>query len=88
MSHLRDKYRTVLAEKMLQFKFPPAHSVCIPAGEAQGFTPLYSWGVLPYWATKRMTIFRTAQGRAAPVGREEMDVRSRRVSSTHAWRGR
>jgi hypothetical protein len=23
-----------------------------------------------------------------PVGREEMDVRSRRVSSTHAWMGR
>ena len=29
-----------------------------------------------------------ARGRAVPVGREEMDVRSRRVSSTHAWRGR
>ena len=33
-------------------------------------------------------VFRTARGRAAPVGREEMDVRSRRVSSTHALRGR
>jgi hypothetical protein len=30
---------TVLDEKMLQFKFPAAHSVRFPAGEAQGFTP-------------------------------------------------
>jgi hypothetical protein len=44
--------------------------------------------VLPYSATKRITVFRTARGRAAPVGREEMDVRSRRVSSTHALMGR
>jgi hypothetical protein len=35
-----------------------------------------------------MTVFKTARGRAAPVGREEMDVRSRRVSSTHDWMGR
>jgi len=35
-----------------------------------------------------MTVLRTARGQADPVGREEMDVRSRRVSSTHAWRGR
>jgi hypothetical protein len=27
-------------------------------------------------------------GRAAPVGREEMEVRNRRVSSTRAWLGR
>jgi hypothetical protein len=44
--------------------------------------------VLPYSATKRITVFKTARGRAAPVGREEMDVRSRWVSSTHAWMGR
>jgi hypothetical protein len=44
--------------------------------------------VLPYSATKRITVFRTTHGRAAPVGREEMDVRSRQVSSTHAWMGR
>jgi hypothetical protein len=31
---------TVLAEKMLQFKLPASHSARIPAGEAQGFTPL------------------------------------------------
>jgi hypothetical protein len=29
----------VLAEKMLEFKLPSAHSVRFPAGEAQGFTP-------------------------------------------------
>jgi hypothetical protein len=44
--------------------------------------------MLPYSATKRITVFKTARGRAAPVGREEMDVRIRRVSCTHAWRGR
>jgi hypothetical protein len=41
--------------------------------------------VLPYSVTKRITVFRTSRGRAAAVGRGEMDVRSRRVSSIHAW---
>jgi hypothetical protein len=41
--------------------------------------------VLPYSTTKIITVFKTTRGRAAPVGREEMDVRNRRVSSTHAW---
>jgi hypothetical protein len=31
----------VLAEKMLQFKLPAAHSIRIPAGEAQGLTLLW-----------------------------------------------
>ena len=31
-----------------------------------------------------MTVYRQARRQAAPLGREEMDVRSRRVSSTHA----
>jgi hypothetical protein len=44
--------------------------------------------VLLYSATKRITVFKTALALAAPVGREEMDVRSRQVSSTHAWMGR
>jgi hypothetical protein len=44
--------------------------------------------VLPYSATKGITVFRKALGRAAPLGREEMDVRSRRVSCTHASMGR
>jgi len=35
-----------------------------------------------------MTVFRTTRGWSAPMGSEEMDVRSRRVSSTHAWKGR
>jgi hypothetical protein len=35
-----------------------------------------------------MTVFKTAHGRAAPVGRKVMDVRSGRVSCTHVWRGR
>jgi len=33
-----------------------------------------------------MTVFKTARGQVAPVGREEMQVRSRRVSSTHLAR--
>jgi hypothetical protein len=44
--------------------------------------------VLPYSTTKRITVFKTVRGRAAPVGREEMNVRSRQISSTHAWSGR
>ena len=44
--------------------------------------------MLPYSATRGITVFKTPRGRAAPVGREEMDVRSRQVSSTHAWVGR
>ena len=42
---------------------------------------------MPYSATKRIMVFRTASGRAAAVGREEMDARSQLVSSTHAGRG-
>jgi phage major head subunit gpT-like protein len=34
-----------------------------------------------------MTVFKTSRGVAAPVRREEMDVRSRRVSNTYAWMG-
>jgi hypothetical protein len=33
--------------------------------------------MLPYLATNRITVFKTAHGRAALVGREEMDVRIR-----------
>jgi hypothetical protein len=82
------KSDTVLAEKMLQFKLPAAHSVRIPAGEAQGFTSFCPPRACCHIRLRNgITVFKTARGRAAPVGREEMDVRSRRVSSTHAWRG-
>jgi hypothetical protein len=33
---------------------------------------------LPYTATNRITVFKAARRRAAPVGREEMDVMGRR----------
>jgi hypothetical protein len=80
---------TVLAEKLLQLKFSAAHSVSFPAGGDPGlYSVPSSKGVLPYSGTKRMTVFKTARRRAAPVGREEMDVRNRRVSYTHAWIGR
>jgi hypothetical protein len=39
MSYKTNIY-TVLVEEMLEFKLPAAHSVRIPAGEVQGFTPL------------------------------------------------
>jgi hypothetical protein len=35
-----------------------------------------------------MTVFRKARGRAAPVGWEEMELSSRRVSSKNDSRGR
>jgi hypothetical protein len=31
---------TVLAEKMVQFKLPAAHTIRVPEGEAQGFAPI------------------------------------------------
>jgi len=40
------------------------------------------------FGNEKMAVFMTARGRAPPVEREEVDVRCRRVSSTHAWRGR
>jgi len=76
---------TVLVEKMLQFKLPAAHSVRVPAGEAQGFSSLRPPKACCHIRPQK-TVFRTARGRAAPVRREEMDVRSRPVSSTHACR--
>jgi hypothetical protein len=45
-------------------------------------------GVLPYSATKRITVLRTARGRAAPLARVEIYGSSRRVTCTHASRGR
>jgi hypothetical protein len=81
MSHLRGKYAPVQASCLAL----RPHSIRRGAGL---YTVLSSWGVLPYSATKRIAVFKTFRGRAAPVGREEMYVRSRRVSSTHAWRGK
>jgi hypothetical protein len=78
---------TVLAENMFQFKPPALPSVRIPAAEAQGFTPLCYPRACCHIRLQRMTVYRTTRGRAAPVGMEEMDVRSRRVSSIH-WGGR
>jgi len=44
-------------------------------------------GVLPYSTTNRITVFRAALRLPAHSVRE-IDMRSRRVSSTHAWRVR
>jgi len=85
MSQLRDKYR-----HRAGWENAPVQASCRafrPPSSRRG-AGLSSWGVLPYSSTKRTTVFRTARGRAALVGRKEMDVRSWRVGSTHAWRGR
>jgi hypothetical protein len=74
---------------MFHLKLSVAPSVRITAGEAPSCNPIYPPRVvLSYSVTKRMTVFKTPRGRAAPVGREDMDVRSRRVIFTHDWRRR
>jgi hypothetical protein len=80
-------FNTVLAEKMLQFKLSAPHSVRIPASEAQGSNPIHPPRACCH-ITERITVFRTARGRAVPVGRKDMDLRIRRVYSTRGWRGR
>ena len=80
---------TVLVEKMLQFKLSAAHSVSISNRRgSELYSVPSSKGVLPYSGTNKITVFNTARGRAAPVGKEEMDVKSRRVNYTNASRGR
>jgi hypothetical protein len=66
-------------EKVSYFKVSPASSVRIPAGQAQSFTSMHR----PRPCC--LQDFRNNHHRVAPVGREEMDVRSRRVIFTHAW---
>jgi hypothetical protein len=44
--------------------------------------------MLPYSKTNRISVFKIDRGRAAPVRREEMDVKIRQVSCTHDWMGR
>jgi len=89
MSLLKDKYR-----HRVGWESAPASAFC-PAlrqhssRRGAGLYPvLFSYVVLPYSATKRITVFKTARGRAAFDGREVKDVWSRRVSSTHACKGR
>ena len=65
----------MLAEKVLQIKLPAAHSVPRSSRRSAGlYIDPSSYGVLPNSGTKRITVLKTARGRAAPVGREEMDV--------------
>jgi len=59
-----------------------------PSAFQEGKCRFISHSVLPYSATNRITVFRTARCLTAPVGWEEMDLRSRRIRLTHAWRGR
>jgi hypothetical protein len=89
MSHLRDRYRHRAGRENAPVKaYSRAHSLHSNRRGAGLYPDLSSKGVLSYSATKRMTVLRTARERDAPVGREKMDVSSRRVSSTQASRGR
>ena len=58
--------------------FQQARSSSLPHSFLLGRTAIFGH--------EKKTVFKTTSGRAAPVGREEMDVRSRQVSSTHVWR--
>ena len=89
MSHLRDKFR-----HRASWENAPVQAPCRairPYSNRRGaelHPAPFSYGVLPYSPKNRITAFRPARGRTAPVGREEMDVRVRRVSSTRASKGR
>ena len=78
--NLETNIDTLLIEKVLQLRLSAAHSVSIPPGGAQGF--------IPYCPRRAYCHIRPRIWRADPVGRKEMDVSSRQVSSTHAWKGR
>ena len=77
----------MLAEKVLQLELSAPHSVSIPAGEAQGFTP-YCSARAAIFGHEENDGLQDSPRAGCPCGEEEMDVRSRRVSSTHAWRGK
>ena len=88
MSHFRGIYRQRIGSESSPIQLPcPADSPhsCKPA---KVFTHFFFLGVLPYSTTERMTVFRKARGRAAPVGWKEMELSSRRVSSKNVSRGR
>ena len=88
MSHLREISTTCWLRKCSSSSFLPRTPSAFQQARRRTLPRTVFLGVLPYSATKRMTVFKTARWRAVPVGREEMDVSCRRVSSTHAWRGR
>jgi hypothetical protein len=75
---------SVLSEKVLRFKFPDALSVRIPSGQAQSFAT--SSPRACYHIQQRKGL--RSSGRAAPLGRDEIDASSRRVTCTHASWGR
>ena len=77
----------MLSEKMLQLAFLPTYPVRVPAGVAQGAGPTRPPTACCHIRPQRGLTLRTARGRAAPLGRDEVFVGSRLVSSTHASRG-
>jgi hypothetical protein len=78
----------VQADKMLHFKLSAANSARIPLGDAEGFTLFLHQELDAKFGHEQNKVFRTARVRTAHAGREENDMRSRRISSTHAWSGR
>jgi hypothetical protein len=65
---------------MLQVKLPTSHTVRIPAGEARGFTPIRPRASFHIWP-QRWWFWGQPAGGLPLLGRGEMEVSSRRVSS-------
>ena len=87
MSHLKDKYRHGTGWENASVQ-ASCSALRIPAGEAKGLPCSVLLGRAATFGHKQSNGLQITRGQAAPVGREEIDVRSQWVSSTHAWRGR
>jgi len=70
-----------LAEKILHFKLLAAHSVGIPASEAQGLARSVLLGRAATFGPKQ-DVFQDNQWWAAPLGMVEVEMRCKLVSST------
>jgi len=78
----------MLAEKMLQLKLPAAHSVRIQGAMRRALHRSVLLGRAAIFGHEEDNGLQDSPRAGCHFGREEMDVRSRRVSSTHAWMGR
>jgi hypothetical protein len=79
---------TVLAKNILQFRLLAAKCIRIPTGEAKGSNQIRPPSTCCHIRPRSETRSSSQRVRAVHVGREYMDVRNERVSSTHASRGR
>ena len=89
MSHLRDKYRHRAGRENAPISiFLQRTPSSLQQAKRMGFRRSVLLGLAAIFGHEKMTIFRTALGRAPPEGSEEIDGMSRQVSSTDAVRGR